>query len=244
MALKVAFDPYGGLDPRQIPVYSVAETAHYLWLPEATVRTWVCGYQYPTRTDGPRRAPRIVEPAKASPLLLSFDNLVELHVLTAIRRGHRLRLAKIRRALDYVRSELGSTHPLLTEQFETDGVDLFVRRLGLLNASQDGQYAIEDVLAIHFRRIERDEHGLALKLFPFTRKHDRPAAADNAPRFVAIDPRLAFGRPVIAGSRVPTREVGERFWAGDSITVLAEEYGRSATEIEEAVRWERLTAAA
>ncbi len=243
MALKKAFDPYGGHDPRQIPVYSVAEAAHYLWLPEPTVRTWVCGYQYPTRTDGPRRAPRIVEPAKSAPLLLSFDNLVELHVLTAIRRVHGLKLTKIRRAIDYVRTEFKTAHPLLTEQFETDGIDLFVRRLGLLNASRAGQYAIEDVLAIHLRRIERDEHGLALKLFPFTRKHDRFTAAD-APRLVAIDPRLAFGRPVIAGSRVPTLEVGERFWAGDSITVLAEEYGRSAAEIEEAVRWERLTAAA
>ncbi|MCC7177902.1 MAG: DUF433 domain-containing protein [Acidobacteria bacterium] len=243
MSVKKAFDPYGGRDPRQLPVYSAEEAGHYLWVPAPTIRSWVCGYQYPTKREGSKQAPRIVVPASTDPLLLSFDNLVELHVLTAIRRVHGLMLTKIRRALDYVRTELATPHPLLTEEFETDGVDLFVRRLGLLNASRAGQYAIEDVISIHLRRIERDERGLALKLFPFTRRPDQISAAEAAPRLIAIDARLAFGRPVIAGSRVPTQEIGERFWAGDSISVLAEEYGRSAAEIEEALRWERLTAA-
>jgi uncharacterized protein (DUF433 family) len=31
--------------------------------------------------------------------------------------------------------------------------------------------------------------------------------------------RIAFGRPVIAGTRIPTAEVAERFNAGDLITV-------------------------
>src|SRR5437773_2676603 len=76
----------------------------------------------------------------------------------------------------------------------------------------------------HLRRIERDERGIAVRLFPFTRRADSVTA--EAPRIIAIDPAIAFGRPVIAGSRVPTVEVAERFKAGESPRELVEDFGR------------------
>ena len=57
-----AFDPYKGADPRGIPVYGIAEAAHYLSMPENTVRSWVCGRTYPGRT-GQRRSTALVRPA-------------------------------------------------------------------------------------------------------------------------------------------------------------------------------------
>jgi uncharacterized protein (DUF433 family) len=59
-----------------------------------------------------------------------------------------------------------------------------------------------------------------------------------APRLVSIEPTIAFGRPVIAGSRIPTVEIAERFKAGDASELLAVEYGRPIAEIEEAIRCE------
>jgi len=53
-----------------------------------------------------------------------------------------------------------------------------------------------------------------------------------------IDPRVAFGRPVIAGSGIPTAEVAERFNAGESINDLARDYERAPADIEEAIRCE------
>lgn len=41
------FDPYGGKDPRAIPAYSIAKAAHYLSIPENTVRSWVSGRTFP-----------------------------------------------------------------------------------------------------------------------------------------------------------------------------------------------------
>jgi hypothetical protein len=38
-----------------------------------------------------------------------------------------------------------------------------------INASKDGQLAMEQFLDAHLRRIERDAQGLPIKLFPFTR---------------------------------------------------------------------------
>lgn len=41
-------DIYGGRDPIDIPAYAVAEAAHHLQLPKATVRSWVAGRDYAT----------------------------------------------------------------------------------------------------------------------------------------------------------------------------------------------------
>lgn len=160
------FDPYDGRDPREIAAYSVAEAAHYLSIPETTVRSWVSG---DSQVAGNRRRSRIH--------LLSFVDLLKLFMLGATRR--------------------------------------------------------RDALQAHLKRIERDGKGLAIKLYPFT----RPVSA-AAPKFVVIDPRMAFGRPVIAGSRIPTTDVFERFKAGDSLDILVAEYGRSTDEIQEAIRYE------
>ena len=55
---------------------------------------------------------------------------------------------------------------------------------------------------------------------------------------VVIDPRIAFGQPVIAGTGIRTSIIAERFEAGESIEELVAEYGRTAREIEEAIRSE------
>ncbi|MCC6992715.1 MAG: DUF433 domain-containing protein [Acidobacteria bacterium] len=222
-------DPYGGLDPRAIATYTVAEAAHYLWLPEQTLRTWV----YPRP---PSRIKPVVPAADAKNGLLSFVNLLELHVLAAIRRQHGLKMSDVRRAVGYLARQFGHEHPLVDADMVTDGQDLFMSHLGkLVNITREGQLAMRDVLVAHLKRIERDEQGLAVRLYPFTRP--REASAD-APRLVSIDPRVAFGRPVLAGSRIPTAEVAERFTAGEPLTTLAREYGRPAAEIEEAIRCE------
>jgi len=49
---------------------------------------------------------------------------------------------------------------------------------------------------------------------------------------------MAFGRPVIAGSRIPTADVFERFKAGDSLETLVADYDRPTEEIQEAIRYE------
>ena len=65
-----------------------------------------------------------------------------------------------------------------------------------------------------------------------------PTALSTEPRFISLDPRVRFGRPVIVGTGIPTEEVAERFRAGDTCSQLAEEYGRPPQEIEEAIRCE------
>lgn len=89
-------------------------------------------------------------------------------------------------------------------------------------------------------RIERDESGTPIRLFPFSRSSN---FGSNQPRTVVIDPQLSFGRPVLVRVAVPTEIINDRFNAGDSLAEMAEDYGVSKEEIEEALRFEQRRAA-
>lgn len=219
---------------RCTPAYSFVEAAHYLNVPVSTLSSWFRGQSY-KHNDEIRRFQPVMRPDGKSGEGLSFLNLVEAHVLAAIRREHRIPLQKVRRALEYVERELGLERPLISVRFETDGVDLFVRELKrLVNVSREGQLEIEPIVRLFLRRIKRDAAGVPIKLYPFTRK----SVSDTEPEPVEIDPRIAFGRPVLAGRGVPTAVLADRFKAGDSLAELAQDYDTSPSVIEEAIRCE------
>jgi uncharacterized protein (DUF433 family) len=215
------------------PAYSLTEASHYLLIPPATLQSWVAGRKYPT-DSGSRFFRPVIELPDNVRAGLSFVNLVEAHVLDAIRRHHQVPLSKIRQAIDYLRRHFSSKHPLAEQRFETDGLDLFIDKFGqLINVTQSGQIALRDLLKAYLYRIEHDATGTAVRLYPFTRKRDL-----SEPKVVVIDPHVSYGRPVLVGTGIPTAVVAERYKAGESIDELAEDYGRSRNEIEEAIRCE------
>jgi uncharacterized protein (DUF433 family) len=233
---EISINPSG--DPRELPAYGIAEASHYLAIPLATLRSWVRGRHYPTEA-GPRFFKPVISLPDPELGSLSFVNLVEAHVLGAIRREHRIPLLKVRSAVDYVQRRFGSKHPLAEQKFETDGVDLFVSRFeNLISASESGQLAIRELIKARLRRIEHDASGLAARLYPFTRLN-----GSDQPKFVVIDPLISFGRPTITGTGITTSILAERYKAGDSMDALAEDYGCERSQVEEAVRCELALAA-
>ncbi len=165
---------------------------------------------------------------------MSFFNLVEAHVLKAIRRRHGVSMPVVRAALDWVEKELPVAHPLANHRFRTDGARLFVEAFGrLVDPSRGAQIVSAELLAHYLERVEHDEDGLAARLFPFTRRSEH-----GAPRLIVIDPSVAFGRPSIRGTAIPTRTIAERYKAGDSLPELAKDYGCEPSWIEEALRCE------
>lgn len=214
------------LDAREIPAYTVGEAAHYLGVPKSTMRAWFAG-------QGDFRA--VIKPAEAKSLGLSFSNLVEAYVLTAIRRKHNVPLPTIRRGLDFLVRKLDAKRPLLDQEFATDGVDLFVEHLGaVINISKDGQVEMADFIRAYLERIDRDAKGLPIKLYPFMRTQ----APREQPKTVVIDPRVSFGRPVLAGTGIPTAVLAEQFKAGDPVPRLAKEYGADEEAVWDAIRCE------
>jgi uncharacterized protein (DUF433 family) len=191
------------------------------------------GRDYPTEA-GEKHFQPVISAADPKIPLLSFNNLVELHVLSSIRKRHAVQLKAIRRSIEYLQKKFKSKHPLLEREMLTDGKDLFIEQFGeLVTISQDGQMAMKRVLEMFLKRIERDNHGIPIRLYPIT----RPKVEDS-PRLVSIDPYICFGKPCLAGTRIPTAIIAERYVAGDSMTLLAKDYGRPPEEIEEAVRYE------
>src|SRR5271156_6157983 len=98
-------------DPRLLPAYPVAEAAHYLRMPEGTLRSWVVGRLYPVAGATKRSRP-LIHLNDPTDQYLSFINLVESHVLAAIRRRHGVKLPKVRTALDYVKRQFKIERPL------------------------------------------------------------------------------------------------------------------------------------
>jgi hypothetical protein len=113
-------------------------------MPEATLRSWLVGRSYPTTAGQRFFRPVIQLPETGSPVL-SFVNMVEAHVLDAIRRQENVALRRVRAAVAFLERHYNSRHPLVEHQFETDGLDLFIQEAGLLiNLSREGQLAMRE----------------------------------------------------------------------------------------------------
>lgn len=226
-----ALDIYGGKSPRDLALYSVADAARIVRVNAATLRTWALGRNYPTR-EGDRRWEPLIRAADPKHKRLSFTNLVELHVLSAL-RGKSVRVDRIRKATRFLRDSLGTDHPLADTDTHTDCVDVYVEYLGQLVNASSAQATLRPIVERYLTRIDRDERGLARRLFPATRDTE-----DLGPKLVVIDPARRFGRPVVSGSGIETAIIAERFHAGESARDLAIDFEIAEDAIEEAVRFE------
>ena len=207
---------YGSLN--DFPTYGISEAAFYLRLSYGLVRNWTL------------KSGLLEVNAKG---LLSFNDLLELHVLKGLRRVHGLSLPRIRAALEQYQQEYATRHPLLDPRFETDGISLFLHQDGnYINMNRSKQLAIPAIVSTYMRRIVTGELG-ERHFFPFIVEESNAES-----KSVQISPTIAFGKPVLAGTGISTEVVAGRFLARDSVAELAEEYQVDQAKIEEAIRWE------
>jgi len=216
----------------ELPMYGLSEAALYLRVPISTLDYWVFGRG---------KTPGLITAASRHPRTLSFMNLLECHVLAAMRGIYNLKLPKIRQALVQLNSMHGYKHPLVEMPLFTDRRDILVREMDkILNYSRPkkfGQYEMPQIMETFLERIETENK--EYKFYPFVRERLK-----TEPKLILISPSVGFGKPVIAGTGISTTVIASRFNARDSIPDLAKEYGLSRREIEEAIRWEIRTVAA
>ncbi len=115
----------------------------------------------------------------------------------------------------------------------TSGRQLLVKRYGvhIEASSSQGQVAMGQVIESHLKRVKREAH-IPIRIYPFlTRKHS------DDPKAVMIDPRIAFGRPCLVDTGIPTAALVERWRAGESIDSIARDFDRPGNQIEEAIRY-------
>ena len=231
--------PLYATDPNDLPRYTLREAAHYLLMPETTLKNWVSGRTYLVAA-GPTFSKPLIERPDRQDSRLSFSNLVEAHVLSALRKQYRVKMDEVRTALEYARQQLGVERVLLSKELRVMIGNVFLQHLDkLINVGKGGQEAMPEILQAYLERIEWDLRGVPTRMYPLTRFDYR-----NAPRLVTIDPIVAFGRPVIERKAIKTFVIAERFKAGESIEEIAEDYDLEAFEVEEAIRYEALPLAA
>ena len=221
-------------DPRNRAAYPLSEAARYVKLAPATLRSWVVGRSYRAAGEVRRFSP-LIRPASGPPPVLSFWNLIEAHVLRALRTEHGVSVRHVRAALRYAGRELDIDRLLLHRELCSHAGQLFLERYGeLISLSASGQMAMKHVLQEHLKRVEWDEWQFPVRLYPFL-----ASEVMTAEKPIAIDPKIAFGRPILIRRGVTTEVIAERIDVGESVEELAADYDLEPAEIEQAVVYER-----
>lgn len=221
-------------DPRNQPAYSVTEAARYLKVASATLRAWVVGRPYP-KAHGVGHFRPLIHPPSRQPPNLSFWNLIEAHVLRSLRTEHGVSLKEVRKAIAFAEKTLKVESLLRSKELRTQGGELLLDRYGeLIELSASGQLAMRRLFHDHLARVEWDEWQFPVRLYPFI-----SADVPTLEKPIAIDPAIAFGRPIVIRTGIGTSTIAERIDAGENITEVANDYGLSEAEVEQAILYER-----
>jgi uncharacterized protein (DUF433 family) len=228
------FSLYQGRDPRELPAYSVAEASRYVDVPAATLRSWFSGRTYP-RADGIGSFQPVLSPADRRTGQLSFRNVVEAHVLRALRTRHGIRLKTVREALRVAEEKLGIQDLLYRNKALVVGnQSLFLEYYGeLLHLDNSEQIAIRRVLETFLSRVDWDDGDIPVRLYPFLR------GAESVRRSIVLDPQVSFGRPVLVDSGISTSALVQRINAGEAIDAVARDYDITPTDVETAILFEK-----
>ena len=103
-----------------------------------------------------------------------------------------------------------------------------------IELSASGQLAMRRVLEEHLKRVE----------WGYSEVSRAPLSVPTVPRageerHIAIDPRIAFGRPVVSSRGISTSAITGRVDAGESVENIADDYELDPPEIEQAVVYEQ-----
>ena len=214
-------------DPRfSVPLFTIDEGARRLGIAASTLRDWT------RRTAGPAPLVHRVAPSSPRAASLPFIGVVEAHML----RGFKdlgLTPGELRTAVARLRRDTGDEYALATKDVATDGVSLLVNMA--VNQEEppqwvrarDGQQAITEVIKqylkyVTWRAPDRYPQRLTLKAYQ---------GAD-----VIIDPRFAFGQPVLKREKIRVEDILDAFWAGESYTTIAGEFGVNPDAVEAVIR--------
>jgi len=164
---------------------------------------------------------------------IPFVGLVEGAVLRAFREAG-VPLQRIRPALRRLETDMGLAHALASKGLYTDGAEVLYdyatetgdEDLRGLVVVRNQQRVFGEIVAQYLKRISYAQDGWANRLW---------LPGFEAAR-VIVDPKRAFGRPILETSRVRVEDIVDRWRAGDSIQELAKDYGLTGAEVEDVIR--------
>jgi uncharacterized protein (DUF433 family) len=219
-------------DPRVArAVFTLHETAGYLGLPPSTLRSWA--------RPGDAAKPVITcFPSHGKEATVPFIGFAEAYVLSAFRRAG-VPMQRIRPAVEVLSSSIGVEHALASKRLYTDGaevlhdyvtserdVDEQDEELGGLTVVRTGQRQFAEVVRDYLKRITYGDDGWASQLRLPVYQHAE----------VIVNPRRAFGMPLVVRGGARVEDLVDRFVAGDTLADIADDFGVSGPELEDVVR--------
>jgi len=224
------------------PLYGLGQVDRLLALAGGTARRWIEGYQ-----RGGKRYPPVIRHEPTGDEIATWGEFVETRLLAQYRDAG-VPLLRMRPAIDRLREELGTPYPLASARtwLGIQGRELVLgvqeeigleRQLALV-VVRTGQRMIEwSDPAEEFRRsvewTSADEEAQPRLVRPVTDLSQ-----------VVIDPLRGFGEPVITDRGVRTEVIAELVRSGDSPEMIGELYELERSQVDAAVRYELLRAAA
>lgn len=217
------------MDIYTTPILTARDAARHLRMPESTLDGWL------RPLDGRDALVHSVPPERRGWPRVPFVGVVEAHVLRELRAAG-IPMGEVRRIVEILRDDLGDPYALASRRIAAVGEArpsggpesrLFARLRDESLVDQCEQAAIREAVEAHLRYVTWDEAGrpLALRLAQYP---------DRAQ--VVIDPRFAFGAPVVATSRTPVEAVVDLWHAGESMDAVAEEFELSRDVVEDICR--------
>jgi uncharacterized protein (DUF433 family) len=229
-------------DPWNVPAYTAAEAARLVGLRPERIRRWLLGYEYryhPTNGSIDRRirqAPIVRRGGDDAPYATFLDLIDLLFVKKFL--DHGISLQKLRRALAEADALIGAHH-FAQRSFFTDGRNIYLqvknRADALVELLSGGQWVIAPVIKQLAMEIQfNDGTGFAEQWYPLG-----PTSR------VVVDPRIAFGAPIIVDRGVETANVFDLYLAERKrVDVVCEWMDLKTSEVEDAVRFEEQLLAA
>jgi uncharacterized protein (DUF433 family) len=162
-------------------------------------------------------------------LEISFRDLVDLRYVGAfLEEGVSLQTVRI--CIEHARKIIGDERPFSTLRFRTDGKVLFLS-LGGDNSDQlldlkKLQYVMERVVEPSFKDFEYSD-GRVVRWRPNSKVPE-----------VVVDPRVAFGQPVVESIGIPTRVLAEAVDAEGDERTVARFYEVPIATVRQAARFE------
>lgn len=221
-------------------LYGIGEAAGYLSVPPSTLTSWAYGYE--RRRPGTRifRVEPIitaVSPQRAGDPAMPFIGLAEAYALAAFRKAG-VPMQRIRPAVDALGRELGLEHALASRRLYTDGAEVLYDYAQHAGDTSEGELMRELVVVRNNQRVFSEVVEDYLRRIDFA--PDGYAQLIHLPQYrvaeVTVDPDHAFGRPRFTHGGASVDDVLDLFRSGEPVDVVADEFGLSRNEVEDAIR--------
>lgn len=221
-------------------LYGIGEAAGYLAVPRSTLATWAYGYERRRPGTGAFRADPVitaVRPQRPDEPAVPFIGLAEAYALAAFRKAG-VPMQRIRPAIDVLARELGLEHALASRRLYTDGAEVLYDYAQHAGDTPEGESARELVVVRNNQRVFNEIVELYLRRIEFA--PDGYAQLIRLPQYqtakVTVDPDHAFGRPRFTNGGASVDDVIDLFRAGEPVDAVADEFGLSRYEVEDAIR--------